>query len=246
MFKANLKIFLLFVLIVLLFVLFKSGQIFDLGVVFRSWLTPQSTSNGLLAKPTDLEEQYKNLLAENSQLQALVEENEQLKQLLGFKKEKNRELVIARILSRDPVNRNLLTITAGEEKGIKIGQAVVVNNGLMVGKIIAVNKDSAQVRLLTDGFSKLAVQTEKLAKIAGLMTGSLGLGMNLDYIPQDDDLKKGDLIATSDLEPLIPAGLIVGRVETVDYSQEELFKTASLSPLIDYNTLSLVAVITSL
>lgn len=246
MLKENLKIFLLFVLIVLLFVLFKSGQIFDLGIVFRSWLAPQGSINSLLLKPTDLEEQYKNLLAENNQLQALVKENEQLKQLLDFKKEKNQQLVVAKILNRDPFNRNLLTITVGEDNGLKIGQAVVVNNGLMVGKIIAVNKDSAQVRLLTDSFSRLAVQTEKLARVSGLMTGSLGLGMNLDYIPQDEDLKKGDLIVTSDLEPLIPAGLIVGRVETVDYSQEELFKKASLSPLIDYNTLSLFGVITSL
>ena len=38
---------------------------------------------------------------------------------------------------------------------------------------------------------------------------------------------------------------IGGQVETTEYSEEDLFKKATLSPLVDYNTLTILAVIIS-
>ena len=49
---------------------------------------------------------------------------------------------------------------------------------------------------------------------------------------------------TADLDTNIPKGLVVGTIEDIQYSEEELFKTASVLPLVDFNTLSIVAVIT--
>lgn len=246
MLRQNLKVFILFLVIIALLILFKNGQIFDLGVIFRSWLAPQGTINSLLTKPENIEEEYKNLLAENNRLKTLAEENQQLKELLDFKKEKEYSLVIANILSRDPANRNILIIDAGLDQNIETGQAVVVNNGIIVGKIIDVGIDFAKVRLLSDNFSKLAIKTGQEQKVSGLLTGSLGLTMNLSYVPQDHDIKKNDLVVTADLDVDMPPGLVVGKVEDVEFSQEELFKKATISPMIDYNTLSIVAVIDSL
>ena len=232
MLRQNLKIFLLFLVIIALLILFKNGQIFDLGVVFRSWLAPQSAINSLLTKPDNLEEEYKNLLAENNRLKTLAEENQQLKELLSFKKEKEYSLVVANILSRDPANRNILIIDAGRGQNIELGQAVVINNGIIVGKVIDVGIDSSKVRLLADNFSKLAIKTGKGLKVSGLLTGSLGLTMNLNYVPQDHEIKKNDLVVTADLDVNIPPGLVVGVVEEVNFSQEELFKEASISPIV--------------
>jgi rod shape-determining protein MreC len=246
MLRQNLKVFLLFLVIIALLILFKNGQVFDLGVVFRSWLAPQGTINSLLTKPDNIEEEYKNLLAENNRLKTLAEENQQLKELLDFKKEKEYSLVVANILSRDSANRNILIIDVGRGQNIEIGQAVVVNNGIIVGKVIDVGIDSSKVRLLSDNFSKLAIKTGGEQKVSGLLTGSLGLTMDLSYVPQDHDIKKNDLVVSADLDVDIPPGLVVGLVEEVEFSQEELFKKASVSPMIDYNTLSIVAVIDSL
>jgi len=246
MLRQNLKVFLLFLMIIALLILFKNGQIFDLGVVFRSWLAPQGTINSLTNRPDNIEEEYKNLLAENNRLKTLAEENQQLKELLEFKKEREYSLVVANILSRDPANRNILIIDAGKEQNVEVGQAVVVNNGIIVGKIIDVGIDSSKVRLLSDNFSKLAIKTGEEQKVSGLLTGALGLTMNLSYVPQDHDIKKNDLVVTADLDVDIPAGLVVGKVEDIEFSQEDLFKEASISPMVDYNTLSIVAVIDSL
>lgn len=246
MLKYNIKVFLLFVFIILFFILLKNGQIFDLGIVFRSWLVPNSSINGLLHEPTDLAEAYKNLLVDNSKLQTLADENEELRGLLDFKNNTGYSLVVANIINRDPINNNLIIINTGKNAGIKEGQAVVVNNGIIVGQIIEVNSDSAKVRLLTDNFSKLGVMVNNTTKTVGLLTGSLGLSMNLEYIPNELDIKKGDLIITSDTDIDIPSGLIVGQVEDIIFSEEDVFKVGSVSPLINYNTLTRLAVITSL
>lgn len=246
MFKQNIKVFFLFLAVILIFILLKNGQIFDLGIVFRKAFVPQQAANSLINPPEDITEAYKNLLVENSNLQAFSEENKKLRQLLEFKEANEHQLALANVVSRDPINNNILIINIGNNQNVELGQAVVVNNGIIVGKIIEVSSDSAKLRLLTDNFSKLAVKVSIEEKVAGLLNGTLGLGMNLEYIPQEQDVKKNDIVYTASTNDKIPPGLIVGQVETIHFSEEELFKQATVSPFINYNTLSTVAVITSL
>lgn len=246
MFRYNFKLFIFFLAIVLLAVLLKNGRIFDLGLVFQQALVPEGAANRLIASPQSLEEAYQKLLAENSSLQALVKENQELKAILGFKDSHNVGLVLAKVINRDSVNPNLLRINAGSTQGLAVGQAVVVNDGIMIGKIVDLGPDFAIFRLLTDKFSKLAVSLGEEQSIAGLLSGTLGLSLNVSYVPQDYEIKKGDLVTSALSDPQIPPGLVIGRVETVDFSEEELFKQAAVSPLVDYNTISLVAVIVSL
>lgn len=245
MLRRNLQIFFLFLVIALLLILFKESQIFDLGWLARKINNPQKITNQLLAPPDNLNEEYQKLLAVNSRLQALEQENKTLREFFDFKETKNYQLVIANILGRDNINQNLLIIDVGDNKKIQTGQAVVVNDGIIIGKVLKVNSDSAIVRLLIDNQSKLAVAVGSTQQISGLLTGLLGLGMNLSFIPQEQEMKKGDMVVTNNLNDQIPAGLAVGTVEEIEFSNEELFKTASVSTLLDYSTLSLVAVITS-
>ena len=180
--SENIKAFLLILVIIVLFILLKNGQIFDIGTIFRVW-APQQPANSLFKAPDDLQESYKNLLVINSQLKTLTDENEELKNLLDFKQNKEYKLIVANILSRDPFNNNILIIDVGSKQGIVKGQAVVINNGVIVAKVIDTTFDSASIRLLTDNFSKLAV-TIGDQSVAGLLSGSLGLGLTMNYIPQ--------------------------------------------------------------
>jgi len=246
MLRQNLKFFLIFITITVLFVLFKNGQIFDLGIIFRNVFSPSQLTSTLVNPPDNIEESYKNLLIENSQLKELQQENNSLHELLDLKNKNEYNLAAVNILSRDPVNRNILIVDGGRDKNIEIGQAVVVSNGIVIGKVIDVSIDSSKVRLLTDNFSKLAVKIANHGSISGILTGSLGLVMDLSFIPQEQEIKKDDLVVTADINPKIPAGLVVGQIENIEFSQEELFKKASVLPLINYETLNTLAVITNL
>lgn len=246
MLRQNLKFFLIFITLIALFILFRNGQIFDLGVIFRKAFSPQQFHTTLLQSPSDLEEAYKELLVENSQLKELEQENNDLRSLLELKDRNKYDLAVVNVLTRDPVNRNILVIDSGRDKNISVGQAVVVSDGIIIGKIIDVSIDSAQVRLLTDNFSKLSVKVGNDRKVSGILTGSLGLVMDLRFIPQEQEIKKDDLVVTADIDPKIPPGLIVGQIENIEFSQEEVFKKASVSPLVNYEVLNNLAVIISL
>ena len=246
MLGQNIKLFLLFITIIILFILFKNGQIFDLGIFFRNTFTPNNFDNVLTVYPDNIEEEYKNLLVENNNLKELEQENEDLRKLLNLKDQNEYSLAVVNILSRDPVNRNILIVDGGREQGIENGQAVVVSDGIVVAKVIDAGIDSSKIRLLTDHFSKLAVKVGSDRKVSGILTGSLGLVMDLSFIPQEQEIKKGDVVVTADIDSKIPAGLVVGQIEDVEFSQEEVFKKASVLPLINYEILNTLAVITNL
>ncbi|MFA6466434.1 MAG: rod shape-determining protein MreC [Patescibacteria group bacterium] len=246
MLRENLKLFLLFISIIILFVLFKNGQIFDLGIIFRHSFTPNKFDTKLLQPPDDIEEAYKNLLVENNKLKELEQENNDLHQLLDLKNKNEYSLAVVNVLSRDPANRNILIIDGGRDKNIVSGQAVVVSSGIIIAKVIEVGIDSSKIRLLTDNFSKLAVKVGDDRNVSGILSGSLGLVMDLSFIPQEQEIKKDDIVVSADIDPKIPPGLVVGKIENIDFSQEELFKKASVLPLINYEALDTLAVITIL
>lgn len=243
MFRDNLKVFLIYLVVILLFILLKNGQIFDASSFFRfAFGSPQMT-NKLLLPPDNLEEANQKLLAEIQSLKVLEIENNELRDLLAYKEKTNYELIVADILGRDPNNENIILLNVGENKGIEVGQAAVISDGVIIGKIIEVTTDASKLRLLTDNFSKIAVKIGDNYQVSGLLTGSLGLGMNLTYIPQEQEIKKGDLVVTSAVNTIIPEGLVVGTIEEVKFSKEEIFKQASVLPLVDYQTLSLISII---
>lgn len=243
MFRLNFKLFFLCLVAIFLLILLKSSQIFDFGVAMRALFIPKDYVNRLLAPGNNLEEDYQKLLTENAKLMVLKSENEQLRSLLNFRDEKKYNLEIANILSRDPINKNLLVISAGSNRGINFGQAVVVNNGIMIGKISVVSQDSAVVRLITDNASKIAVRVGDEQLVSGVLSGSYGLGMSLSYIPQAQEIKKNDFVYTSDYNDSVPSGLVVGRIGELKAEAEELFKLSTVDPIVDLDTLTQVAVI---
>jgi rod shape-determining protein MreC len=62
-------------------------------------------------------------------------------------------------------------------------------------------------------------------------------------LPKDIDISVDDLVATSGLEPDIPAGLIIGQVSKVDKAQEKFWQEAMIEPAVEYHTIRLVTVI---
>lgn len=243
MLQTNIKIFGLFLLIIILFILLRTGQIFDAGYLFYRFLSPPKVSSRLLLPPDQLAEEYKNLLADNNQLKNLTEENNQLRNLLNFKQTKKYNLQVANILSRDPINQNIIVLDVGLNQGVLEGQAVVVNDGIIVGKIIEVSPTACKARLLSDSLSKLSVKVGENYAVSGLLSGSLGLGMNLNYIPQAQDIKTNDMVVTTALEEKIPSGLTVGKIQSVSFQEEEIFKQAAVEPIVDYSSLNILAVI---
>ena len=75
-----------------------------------------------------------------------------------------------------------------------------------------------------------------LAKLAEAPTsqsvavGEYNLAVRLKYLDIDQRVAVGDAVITSNLNTLIPSGLLVGTVTTVEREEGELFQSAVVAP----------------
>jgi len=110
--------------------------------------------------------------------------------------------------------RQRLLINRGTTNGVFAGQAVLDDSGLL-GQTIHIGPWSAEVILVTDPEHAVPVQIER----TGLRTIAVGAGnegtLALPYLPANADLKAGDLLVTSGLGGVFPAGYPVARVAEV-------------------------------
>jgi rod shape-determining protein MreC len=118
-------------------------------------------------------------------------------------------MVAARIVtdSRGPFANTRLANT-GYEKGVKVGQPVMSENGL-VGRVIGVTDGASRVLLLTDTASKVPVMIDR-TNARAILQGDGGPQPKLDYLRGPAAVKEGDRVITSGDGGVIPRGLPVG------------------------------------
>ncbi len=206
----------------------------------QDWLSRRN----LLAENQELRENLSSCQFNRSQFNELKAENEILKQELDFVRQRRLEFVSARIITgvSDSLSQSVV-INRGRRDGLAEGMAVVVNQGILVGKIYQLGEYSSKVLLLTDNRSKVAATVENAQRTAGLIEGRFGLSFEMTNIPKNQEIAEGDLVVTSGLEGKIPKGLLIAEIETIKEVESEVFKTALLSPIVSFDDLSYLLVV---
>jgi len=174
---------------------------------FSSFFERSADNNdaeSLLIKIDELTKEVAALTVINSAQKELVEENKKLRSQLNFLSVNNYQAVAAEVVSRESLLEGVeegrdLIINRGYSDGLSIGQGVVSEEGLIIGKIIDVKESSAKVCLTTSSGCKLAATIQNQTRTQGLTDGNLGLTVRMDYIPQIDKLLPGDIVITSGL-----------------------------------------------
>ena len=140
---------------------------------------------------------------------ALRDTNERYRTVLGLKTDPPIPMATARIVtdSRGPFANSRLA-NAGSEKGIKPGNPVMSENGL-VGRIVGVTEGVSRVLLLTDAASRTPVMIDRTNSRA-ILTGDGGPNPKLEYLRGQDPVKSGDRVLTSGDGGVFPRGLPVG------------------------------------
>ncbi len=192
----------------------------------------------------DLHQDRQELAIDRLEFERLKEENELLRQELNFIERSESGSVSAQVLAKSvshSVSRFLIDV--GARQGVQLGAAVVSGEGMFVGKVIELGEHSATVSALTDPSHSVAVSLLNKSRTIGVATGSVGDLLQIDFIPTDETVQENDLVVTSGLEPLIPSGLLVGVVNTVEQQTGSPFQQAIVEPLTDIRRLSLVLVL---
>lgn len=198
----------------------------------------------LKAENERLKQQLIAIAPEKSQCEIWKIENQELRKSLQFIETQQRPFVLARVIGREAsFGQNLLILNKGSEDRVQPGNAVIVGNGVILGKIFETNSLTSSLRLLNDTNSKLAVSILNSSRTIGVLEGEFGLSLKMNLIPKDIVLDAGAMIITSGLEQGIPHGLSAGVVGKVESLPQELFQSATIEPLIDYNTLTVVTIL---
>lgn len=157
----------------------------------------------------ELKAELKNMRQWRDVAIALKDENIRYRTLLGLKTDPPIAMVAARVVtdSHGPFADTRLA-NAGSEKGVKAGNPVMSENGL-VGRVIGVTDGASRVLLLTDIASRTPVMIDR-TNARAILTGDGGPNPRLDYLRGRDPIREGDRVLTSGDGGVLPRGLPVG------------------------------------
>lgn len=183
------------------------------------------------------------LVAENVRLADVQKENESLRRQLELLPRDSFRLIASDVVGQDAMNLgSWMLIDKGSDDGVRTGMAVIVDQGVLVGKVGEVLAHSARVVLLTSPDSVINSQDVQ-SGAKGVVRGRHGLGLLLDMVVQTETLKTGDDVATSGLGGDIPQGFLVGKIQEVHPSGDRLFQQATLASPVKFTSLRTVFVV---
>ena len=174
---------------------------------------------------TGLREQLRQQSTRAYQVEQLELENRRLRALLELRPTLPVTGTAAQVIydAADPFTRKVI-IDRGQAQGIKEGSPVIDEKGVL-GQVTQVFVLSSEVTLITDrdhATPVLNVRTGARGVVYG-DTSSHADAMELRFMAANADVAEGDLLTTSGVDGVYPAGLPVARVEKVDRQVNAVF-----------------------
>lgn len=232
-------------------------------ILFRSWtLAAQAPVLSLSSQAahgiSDLWHRYVWLVgarAENESLRDAVNrlsllnkayeqsrlENVRLRRLLALSDPLPFEVLGARVTGRAPsFLANLVTIDRGSRQGVRVDSPVLSGEGI-VGRVLLVSADQAQVQLISNPDAAIGVMLEH-SRTPGVLSGTGDMLLELNYIGDTNPVAVGEVVLSSGLDGIFPKGMSVGRVVEVARGKG-VFQEIRVEPLVDLIHLEEVAVI---
>ncbi|MBE7942512.1 MULTISPECIES: rod shape-determining protein MreC [Ramlibacter] len=168
-----------------------------------------------------------------NQVEQLLQENARLRQLLGLRERLAVTATAAEVLydAADPYTRKVI-IDRGLAQGITPGAPVVDESGVL-GQVTRVQPLVAEVTLVTDrdhAIPVLNTRTGARSVAYGDPKSPLGT-LELRFMAGNADVQPGDLLTTSGVDGVYPAGLPVARVTHVERKADAGFARISCEPL---------------
>lgn len=198
-----------------------------------------------------LKEQVAELTLENNMLMQERYELQELRDLYNLDSDySDLNKIAANVIGKDTGNWfNMFIIDKGSSDGIKVDMNVIAGGGL-VGIVTKTGPDWAQVRSIIDDMSNVSAMILKnsdLCYVRGdlemMSEGTLQLNQLRD---QNDEVESGDKVVTSYASAKYHKGILIGYVNELAVDSNNLTKSGSITPAVDFEHLSTVLVITDL
>lgn len=211
--------------------LYPLQSLVNLPVQVAGWLGESLASRQtLLEENRRLQERQLHQQAALQRLAALEQENRRLRKLLDASQAIADEVLVAELLAVDvDPYRHEVVVNRGARDGVKLHQPLLAAEGVM-GQILHLGAFTSTAILITDPSHALPVQLNR----TGMRTVARGSGtanrLLLPHVPNDADIRVGDLLVTSGLGGRFPRGYPVGEVTVVERDPGRPFATVIATP----------------
>jgi rod shape-determining protein MreC len=178
------------------------------------------------------------------------QENNRLRDQLGFSQALRYQHIPAELIGRDPDNLfSALVINKGSVSGVAIDMPVIAyQNGVqsLVGKIIKAGAFESLVMPLYDSSSFVSSRLAE-SRYEGIIEGRGNqdsfLLMRFVSKQARDEISIGDVVISSGLGGIYPPGINIGRVSRIRYQENEISMELEVELSLDFSRLEYVFVI---
>ena len=195
-----------------------------------------------------LKEQVAELTLENNMLMQERYELQELRDLYNLDSDySDLNKIAANVIGKDTGNWfNMFIIDKGSSDGIKVDMNVIAGGGL-VGIVTKTGPDWAQVRSIIDDMSNVSAMILKNSDLC-YVRGDLEMMSEgtLQLNQLRDQVESGDKVVTSYASAKYHKGILIGYVNELAVDSNNLTKSGSITPAVDFEHLSTVLVITDL
>ena len=161
------------------------------------------------------------------------------------------EKVAASVIAKDSSNWfDTFTINRGTKHGIQKGMNVIAGGGL-VGIVTDAGANYATVRSIindTSNISAMIAATGDNFNVSGdLKTMNTEMAITFSQLrDEDNQVNVGDAVITSYVSDQYQQGILIGYISTIEDSANNLTKSGTITPVVDFAHLEDVFVITKL
>ena len=169
----------------------------------------------------------------------VVAENERLRSLMGsYDKYSQYEPKFARVIGKDTGNWfATFTVDKGSSGGVTENMTVMSADGV-VGRVVEVGLNYAKVMSIIDGSSGVAALIERNRDngvVRGMVDDTTSEHLlQMNYLPDVNDVRTGDTVLTSGLDGIFPKGLPIGTVTQISRQSSGLAQYVVVTPYTDF------------
>lgn len=186
-----------------------------------------------------------NQTQKSSKVDQLELENKRLRQLLELRSKPETSGIAAQVLydAADPFTRKVM-IDKGQVQGLDLGAPVLDEFGVL-GQVTRLHPLTSEVTLLIDRDHAIPVLNTRTGarSVAYGDPASFGGTLELRFMATNADVQPGDVLTTSGVDGVYPAGLPVAKIDKIERRADTAFAKIHCTPFGKVNGASYVMIL---